>query len=344
MTATASPNQSSVAGKRHVRPWALSAPIVVLLIALPLLRPLRHPLDISAQEGDRLRAIAMHVDQGRPWPAANDPAAMHETHPVFSLILSGPYWLMHRLGLRMDQNLAWVSYLLTLFGSTLPVAASASLIYRMSRMFELPRAWRAGLALAVILGSGLFSYATVLNPHPLAAMSVLAACACLVHVTIAGQPFRSGASLAVAGFLAALAAVVDPVAAIFLLLLPVTIVAMKWPWKMRVAGILLYIVGALPPIALHLTMTNDPMVPSTLHPARALMAHLPTFDALDDSMPAGADSIWIGIGTVLGQFLDALFGSHGLLSHYPIMLIALAGVGAVMHRHWPGTTKVLAAT
>src|SRR5690349_14341982 len=85
--------------KRHVRPWALAAPIAVLLIALPLLRPLRHPLDVSRQEGDRLRAIAMHVDQGRLWPSparANDPAEMHETHPVFALMLSGPYWLMHR--------------------------------------------------------------------------------------------------------------------------------------------------------------------------------------------------------------------------------------------------------
>ena len=28
---------------RLVRPWALSAPVVVLIMSLPLLRPLRHP-------------------------------------------------------------------------------------------------------------------------------------------------------------------------------------------------------------------------------------------------------------------------------------------------------------
>jgi hypothetical protein len=43
-----------------VRPWALAAPILVLLTALPLLRPLRHPdaNSVSDDEASRLATIA----------------------------------------------------------------------------------------------------------------------------------------------------------------------------------------------------------------------------------------------------------------------------------------------
>ena len=44
--------------KPFVRPWALSAPILVLLICLPLLRPLRHPASISDDELLRLETIS----------------------------------------------------------------------------------------------------------------------------------------------------------------------------------------------------------------------------------------------------------------------------------------------
>src|SRR5256885_11441072 len=39
--------------RRHVRPWALAVPIVVLLIAVPLLRPGRHP-DLGSISDDEL--------------------------------------------------------------------------------------------------------------------------------------------------------------------------------------------------------------------------------------------------------------------------------------------------
>src|SRR5215213_8208878 len=45
----------SYRNRRHVRPWALSVPIVVLLIALPLLRPLRHPDPRSISDDERAR-------------------------------------------------------------------------------------------------------------------------------------------------------------------------------------------------------------------------------------------------------------------------------------------------
>src|SRR5918998_432817 len=101
--------------RKWVRPWALSAPILVLVIALPLLRPLRYPVPqyrISDEEAARLatiQAIVEHV--------------------------------------------------------TIPAACAAGLVYRMGRLFDLRRPWRAALAAAAVLATGLISYATVLNPH-----------------------------------------------------------------------------------------------------------------------------------------------------------------------------------
>jgi hypothetical protein len=41
--------------------------------------------------------------------------------------------------------------------------------------------------------------------------------------------------------------------------------------------------------------------------------------------------------------LGALLGTHGLLSHFPVLILGVLGVGAIMHRHWPTATKVMAA-
>jgi hypothetical protein len=41
--------------------------------------------------------------------------------------------------------------------------------------------------------------------------------------------------------------------------------------------------------------------------------------------------------------LRATVGRHGVFSHFPVMLIGILGIGAVMHRHWPNSTKTLAA-
>src|SRR4051794_29189107 len=55
-----------VRSRQMVRPWALCAPIVVLLIALPLLRPLRSPSDISEGELARLATIQALVENDGP--------------------------------------------------------------------------------------------------------------------------------------------------------------------------------------------------------------------------------------------------------------------------------------
>ena len=85
--------------------------------------------------------------------------------PVFAVMLSGAYWVMSKCGITLDERVGLAAYLLTLIGTTLPVAWTAALVYRMARVFELSRPWRAGLATASVFGTGLLSYATVLNAH-----------------------------------------------------------------------------------------------------------------------------------------------------------------------------------
>jgi hypothetical protein len=49
-----------------VRPWALLGPVIVLILALPLLRPLRHPdpRAISDDELARLATVQAMVEHG----------------------------------------------------------------------------------------------------------------------------------------------------------------------------------------------------------------------------------------------------------------------------------------
>src|SRR5688572_1885188 len=250
--------------KPHVRPWALSSPILVLLICLPLLRPLRHPdpRDVSTDEIARLATVQAFVEHGtlaiddtlkRP-PGQTirgfDGKRYSDQPPVMAVLLSGSYWAMHRQGLTIDQNPILVPYLLTIIAVTLPVAGAAGLVYRMGRLFELKRPIRAALGAAVVLGSGLLSYGVVLNAHAPAAVLVMCAAACFVHLAISKKP-ASGLWLLVAGFCAALAATLEPAAAVFAVLLAAVPLAMRWRPTMRAGGVLLYEIGMAPPLVLH---------------------------------------------------------------------------------------------
>src|SRR4051794_14062455 len=89
-----------------VRPWALLTPIVVLLIALPLLRPLRHPdpLETSDQERAILAPVQSLVEHGTLAVEATNFTLSHERvvernghtyskeAPTFPVLLSGSYW------------------------------------------------------------------------------------------------------------------------------------------------------------------------------------------------------------------------------------------------------------
>ncbi len=372
--------------RKHVRPWSLSAPIVVLLICLPLLAPLRHPLvsQMSDEESARFATVQAIVEQQT---FAIEPTnSFYSTRqkfrvadvyysdqaPTQALLLSGPYWLMVRFGLKFSTNPALVQYLLTLIGVTVPVAAAAGMLYRMGRLFELRRPWRAGLALAAVLGSGFISYATVLNPYAPAASLILGAVAVLVQVSLVRSPVRSGGYLIASGFFTALAAAIDPPALVFIFLLAAVILVMRWRWSLRIGGILMFGIGLVPPILLHLSLslpiTGDgrlglgsavrhdlvavlPEQPpgsfNRHNPAitAATARHLPdrqSVEQAEDNSLSGPPSIWQKTGTFLARLAAALVGSHGILSHFPVLVFGVMGVVSVMHRHWPATTKMLA--
>jgi hypothetical protein len=341
-----------------VRPWGLATPILVLLVCLPLLRPLRNPEVISENECARLATIEAIVEKrtlaidGTQFPVSESQittsARGGERHysqqpPVMAALLAGPYWLMHKLGLSFQSNPTLSMYILTLIGATFPVALTAGLVYRMGRLFELQRHWRTLLAIAAVFASGLVSYATVLNSHAPAAFFVIAACGCFFHAGLTRRVVRSYAWLGLAGLCAAFAAAIDVAALVYLVLLIAIILAMRWPWTSKITGLIWYLGGALGPILLHAALTvpiTGDMRPGLFHPELA-SAPLPApIIEPDTDEEEGKQPTYFQ--TVILRFADGLLGPHGLLSHFPILLIGIGGVGAVLHRHWPLPTKMMA--
>ena len=359
-------------GRRQmVRPWALSAPVVILLIAAPLLRPLRSPGDVSENELSRLATVqslvennSLEIDRSSSFaslkrldrqysPIRSDSAIpagairvngrhYSDKPPVLAFLLSWPYAILNAAGVDLGNNPALVAYILTMLGVTLPVAAAAGILYRMARVFELRRPWRALLALAVVMGSGLFSYATALNSHAPAAALLLASCACLLHLINSRNPRNSGARLTLCGFCTALAAAIDLSATIFLLLFIPVIIAMRWNGGLKLSGVLLYIAGAVPPVFLHAVLTvpvTGDLRPGFLHDEyRSSYARDLYYDDWDEPGPTwkarSAELLIRGMGS--------LVGSKGLLSHFPVTVLGVAGLLLVLRMHWPRSTKMMA--
>ncbi|HEV7300965.1 MAG TPA: hypothetical protein VGN72_16480 [Tepidisphaeraceae bacterium] len=347
--------------RKHVRPWALAVPILVLLICLPLLRPLRHadPRQISDHEIARLATVQAMVERGTLaldfdtfQPEQNVIEVREEFYadqpPVFSALLASAYWSMHRLDVTFATHPALVTYLLTVLGTTLPAAGIAGLVYRMGRLFELPRIWRTALAAVVVFGGGVLAYATVLNEHVPAAALVMSSAACLVHIALIKRRLSASVWLTLAGFCAALAMTVDLTAAAFAPLLGGVVLALPWSRLTRAGALLLYILGMVPPILLHLALTipvTGDWRPGNLHPELAAPLALAPYDAFD-SDDWDDDLTDNGYGTLVLRSLirvgDTLFGGNGLLSHFPILILGALGISMVMHRHWPNSTKMLA--
>jgi hypothetical protein len=339
-----------------VRPLALAAPVLVLLIALPLLRPLRRPTQISNDELLRLatiRALVEHRSLSLDRNFARVPGSVQTVTgtysaqpPMMSVLLSAPAWVLRRMGIWFDDKQVLTAYLLTVLGVTLPVAGAAGLIYRMGRLFELRRPWRTALGIAVVAGSGLLSYSVVLNQYAPAAVLILASAACLIHVAAMNRDDRRAGWFASAGGCAALAATIDPAASVFLVLFFFVIPAMRFSPLRRLVGMWLFILGALPLLCLHAAWNipvTGTMIPATVQP---LIYHnsppiTPPPAEFDDD-DATPPTIWTAIGGNVVWLLTATVGDHGVLSHFPVMIVGLLGIGAVMHRHWPSETKTLA--
>jgi hypothetical protein len=202
----------------------------------------------------------------------------------------------------------------------------------------------------------LISYATVLNAHAPAAAAVLASAACLIHLGVSKKPTRGGGWLMLAGLCAGVAMIMEPTAAVLFVLLAAVIPTMRWPMALRLGGVLLFVIGALPAIAMHVALTM-PAYGSWI-PAEMILPRSPadSWSAISVSQPStpldihsindeespAAPTLWMSIGKTTGRLLEALLGSHGLFSHFPLVIVAFFGIGAVMHRHWPTSTKALA--
>ncbi len=351
--------------RKWVRPWALSAPVLVLVIALPLLRPLRYPVpkyQTSDEERARLATVQAIVEQGTFAIDGTDFTTTRKTvdvnrrtysdqPPMMAALLSGPYWVMHRNGLTFHHDPWKVAYLLTVLGVAIPAAWAAGLIYRMGRLFDLKRPWRAALAASAVLATGVISYATVLNPHVPAATLVLAAAACLVHVTIAQKRVYTPLWVATAGLCAALGAAIDPSAIPFLLLLVPVIVVVRRRLASTLVGLTAYALGAMAPLLAHAAMTVGVTGDfwqgigfRAVH-ARSVLGSVtpPTGADGPDAADGADDPDDRPTPNVLRRLGGALFGSHGVFSHFPVLLLGVVGVGMVMHRHWPRPAKVLAS-
>ena len=328
--------------------------MIVLMLLAPLLRPLRSPGVATARERATLEAVrAVLHDKTLALNAASlgpgaavlrvGDRAFSQDPPVFDVALAGVGWAIERGGVRADVNPNFFAYLLTLFAVALPTAVAGGLVYRTARVFELPRTWRFGLALSCVLATGWLSYATVLLPHAPAAAGVMAAIAGVVQFAGAKRPGRAVGWLLLSGLFAALAGVIEPLAMWTLAAVLVAVVSSKVPVRWRVAGVVLTLAGAAAPIAMHLTI--NPRITGDWRPPRWHVYTPPPPapasepDDADDGGPTG----WQTLGRGVGRLIGLTVGSHGLFSHFPVLIVGVAGAGLIVRRHWTGAIKALAA-
>jgi hypothetical protein len=334
------------------RPWALLTPIALLVITLPLLRPLVHPG--AAGDGERLLIATARslVEGGRmelrgaDWrdPSGRSASGVIDVEgrlyaarpPVFAGCLAGAAWMIGLAGVDADRDATLWTYLLTLISTTLPVAVGAGMLYRMGRLFELSRPWRAILAMVATFSGSWLSYSTVINPHAPAAALLLCACASVLFVGAARKPGNVLAILLLAGALAALASAISPWTLPLTLPLPLVFLSMQIKPRQKVIGMVLLTLGAAPIVWLHcawsLSMFGS-IVPPTIGNV--------LFDV------AGADAADEGPLTRLlnltGNVIRLLLGGHGLLTHSPLTIASAWGLFLVLRKHWPAHAKMLAA-
>lgn len=352
-----------------VRPWALAGPVLVIILCLPFLHPLIQPDPRTWDDQQQLIASTVQALVERHTLAiegtvfADNPAAvahggqLYSPYPPMLPALIAPlYWVLLKQGVYYSDDLVLVQYLLTLFCATVPLAICAGMLYRLARMFELRRPLRLALSIGAVLGGGLLSYGVIINYHVPAAALLLIAISCISHLAVARYPYRNLAYAAFAGFFATLAATLDPPAAVFAALLCVVLLAMRWSPAMRVGAVLLYVSAGIPVLILNASITysaGPTPVPFTAPDALARLdaptistAVLPPTVNLmeeEDAEPSFVTTAWHTVAVWIGRVLEGLVGEHGILTHYPVMILGVIGVTLVLHRNWTGATKSLAA-
>lgn len=338
-----------------MRPWVLAGPLLVLVLAAPFIRTLFQPGVAADREIAAMRAVRSVLRHGTlAVPARSVPAdetiragelLFVKDPPNYLLTLAGVAWLIERGGVTFEENPHLLEYLLIFFAITFPTAVASGLLYRMARVFELRRPVRLALALACVLGTGWFSYAVVLLPHALAAAMLVMAMFGFVQVVLSDRPKLAIGWLFVSGFGLASAVTIEPLAALALVLLPPAILGLplKWGWRFNAAVVLM--LGMAPPLAMHASLTphiTGDLFPPRWHTAEVNDAPAETVAMLaDDSEPVNP-TIWYHVGRGLNRILTFTIGAHGMLSHFPVLLLGIVGAGIMVHRHWPRTLKWLA--
>jgi hypothetical protein len=329
-----------------LRPWALLTPLLVLLIALPLLRPIRMPGGASRDEILLLQTVeslstrgGMAIDpavwRGKPGTTLHKGRVVADRPPVYSVLLAAPAWIMLRAGLDWDEHAETMAFLLTIFGATLPVAVGGGVIYRMGRLFELSRPKRAVLALLVTFGGGWISYATVLNPHAPAAASLMCATACLLFVAAAK---KSGSALPIcvaAGLFSSMACAISPWTMPLAIPLPLVLFAMQIPTRQKLIGFVLMTVGAAPIAWIHTAWSLDSFGSIVAPGSVATLQEVVTSDP--EISPV------LRVGSLGASLFNVTLGNHGMFTHFPIVIAGLVGLFIVLRKHWPMHAKMLAA-
>ncbi len=332
--------------KVKFRPWALLTPLLVLLVAIPLLRPLRLPGGATSSERlllDTVESLStrggMALDpttwRGRPGTTQHKGRTIADRPPVYSVLLAGPAWVMLKSGLDWDEHAETMAFLLTLFGSTIPVAVGGGVIYRMGRLFELTRPKRALLALLVTFGGGWISYATVLNPHAPAAAALVCAAACLLFVAAAKKSANALPICLLAGLCSSMACAISPWTMPLAIPLPLVLFAMQIPTKQKIVGFILMTIGAAPIAWIHTGWSLDSFG-SIIAPGS--VATLQDVVAADPE-----ESPVLRVGSLGASLFNVTLGNHGVLTHFPILIAGLIGLFIVLRKHWPMHAKMLAA-
>lgn len=323
-----------------VRPWALLGPILLLLLCLPILRPLRHPAELPQEEFKLVEMVKQNLT-GDLYVSNTPPISLQsltEPSPMFALVLTAPAWLMQKLGFDFENNATFMAYMLIALGVTLPVALSAGLIYRMGRLFELSRPKRAILGIVCVTASGLISYATTLSAHALAATLLIAAAASVMQTLRAPRAATAMIWTILSGFFAMLAATLDAAALPVSFLMPIVFLAWRVNWGFRILAVGLFIAGSIAPVFLHRSLHGRP----TSGPLAELAAQ-PQLKEWDDIRGEWDVSVSHWLGFHIERLSVFTVGAHGLFSHFPLLILGAIGVLMLMHRNWPESIKWLAA-
>jgi hypothetical protein len=116
-------------------------------------------------------------------------------------------------------------------------------------------------------------------------------------------------------------------------------------WRWRIFGVVLTLAGAAGPIAVHASI--NPAITGDWLPPRWHMAHppVPLVTTMPEEPPGEPESPptgWTKLGRGISRLVSLTVGDHGLFSHFPVLILGLAGAGLVLTRHWPWPIKATA--